>query len=160
MTARSRACSMARRAAGLRGADDGQVLLLSIAYGVLALVLVAVVVSASGVHLERKRLLALADLTALAAADAIDPDAYFSREAGDALVPLSDAAVRAEAAGHLSTAAPATGLDDVTLVDVRTDGRTATVTLSAVATPVWLTWVTEPWWDGIRLVVTSSARAG
>lgn len=144
--------------------DSGQVTILALGYALLALVLITVVVSASAVHLERKRLLALADLAVLDAADAIDAAAYYGRrgEPGDtgSLVLLGDDEVRAEVVDHLMAAAPESGLDDVVLVDASTDGRTARVTLHAVAHPPLLSWVLAPWSDGIDLVVTSSARAG
>ena len=47
--------------------DDGQIMILTIGFVVVALLLVTVVASAAGVHLERKRLLALADVLALEA---------------------------------------------------------------------------------------------
>ncbi len=97
--------------------DDGQVMLLAIGYAVIALLLVTVVVTATGIHLERKRLLALADLTALQAADALDPDAYFSRGSGDDLVVLGDAQVRAEVTDYLTTAAADARLDGLELVE-------------------------------------------
>ena len=50
-------------------------MILTIGFVVVALLLITVVASAAGVHLERKRLLALADLLALEAADAVDDDA-------------------------------------------------------------------------------------
>lgn len=144
--------------------DSGQVTILALGYALLAAVLITVVVSASAVHLERKRLLALADLAALDAADAIDTAAYYGRrgEPGDtgSLVVLGDDEVRAEVVDYLTTAALDAGLDDLRIVDARTDGRTATVTLHAVAHPPLLSWVLAPWSDGIDLVVTSSARAG
>jgi hypothetical protein len=147
--------------AGL-GPDSGQATWLAIGYALIALVLITVVVSASAVHLERKRLLALADLAALDAADAIDAAAYYGRR-GDvpgSLVVLGEGEVRAEVVDYLTAAAPEARLADLALVDARTDGRTATVTLHAVAHPPLLSWVLAPWSDGIDLVVTSSARTG
>jgi hypothetical protein len=139
--------------------DDGQVMLLAIGYAVIALLLVTVVVTASGIHLERKRLLALADLTALQAADALDLDAYFSRGSDDDLVTLGDVQVRAAVTDFLTTAAADARLDDLELVEARTDGHTVTVTLRALARPALVSWVTAPWSDGIELRVTSSARS-
>ncbi len=145
----------------LRSADDGQIMLLSIAYGVLALLLVTAVVSASAVHLERKRLLALADLAALDAADELDEAAYYARADGDALLVLSSARVRASVDEHLAASPAADRLDGLTVLSAGTpDGRTAEVTLGAVARPVLLSWVTAGWSDGIGLVVTARARAG
>ena len=65
-----------------RSRDDGQVMILTLGFVVVALLLITVVVSAAGVHLERKRLLALADLLALEAADAVGDDQYFAPGAG------------------------------------------------------------------------------
>lgn len=170
----------------LRGTDDGQVLLLSIGYALLALLLVTVVVSATGVHLERKRLLAVADQAALAGAQAFDADAYYRRQgaagedaggvgdgrpghAGDApgsadtpgLVLLSPPLVRSAVTDHLEASPGAARLEGLTLESATTpDGRTAVVTLRAVARPPLLSWVTAPWTDGIALHATSSARAG
>ncbi len=152
--------ALASRVARARG-DDGQVMLLSIAYGVLALLLVTAVVSASTVHLERKRLLALADLAALDAADALDEATYYGRADGDALLSLSSGAVRAAVDEHLAASPAAARLVGLTVLDAGTsDGRTAEVTLGAVARPALLSWVTAGWSDGIALTVTASARAG
>lgn len=144
-----------------RGDDDGQVMLLSIAFGVLALLLVTAVVSATGVHLERKRLLALADLAALDAADALDEDVYYTRGEGDAVLVLTSGRVRDAVEAHLAASPEAERLDELTVLHAGTsDGRTAEVTLGAVARPVLLSWVTAGWSDGIALTVSTSARAG
>ena len=75
--------------------DDGQIMLLSIAYGVVALALVLTVVSISAIYLERKQLLALADAVAAGAADAVDEDAYFGSDRGETPeLPLTDASVQ------------------------------------------------------------------
>lgn len=137
-------------------------MLLSIAYGVLALLLVTAVVSASSIHLERKRLLALADLAALDAADTVDEPDYYTRPDGaPAAVLLSDAGVRRAVDEHLAEAPEAARLTGLHVVRAGSpDGRTAEVTLGAMATPPLISWVTAPWSDGIALVVTSRARAG
>ena len=142
--------------------DDGQVLLLSIAYGVLALLLVTAVVSASSVHLQRKRLLALADLAALAAADALDHAAYYNGglSEDDSLVQLTPASVQAAARVHLASSPEAARFTDLTLVSATTeDGRTAEVRLRALAQVPLLSAVTAPWSDGVVLQVTARARA-
>ncbi len=144
----------------VRDDDSGQIMLLALAYGVLALLLVTTVASATAVHLERKHLFALADLAALGAADAMDDAAYFTREPGDSLLILDQRHVEEAVLSYLSEAGAQTDLDDVTLQSVTTDGRTVTVTLRAVARPALISWVTAPWSDGIELVVTASARAG
>ena len=73
----------AGRRAGLvdrlrRGDDEGRIALLALGFVVVAASLVLVVTAAAGVHLDRKRLLALADLAALDAADALSASAYYA----------------------------------------------------------------------------------
>ncbi|WP_225753961.1 pilus assembly protein TadG-related protein [Actinotalea sp. Marseille-Q4924] len=146
------------------GGDDGQIMLLSLCYAVIALLLVTVVVSASGVHLERKRLLAVADQAALAAADSMGEDAYYGRDparatADDGLVVLTETAVRTAVQEHLERSPGAARLTGLVVVGTSTDGRTAEVTLGAVARPPLISWVTAAWSDGIALRATSRARA-
>ena len=147
----------------MRRDDDGQVMLLSIGYGLLALLLVTVVVSATSVHLERKRLLDTADLAALAAADAIDVPAYYAGGPAPegSLVRLTPAHVRAAVEAHLAASPEAARLTDLAIVEATTtDGRTARVTLRAVAQIPLVSAITAPWADGIELQVTAQARAG
>ena len=147
-----------------RRGDEGQVLLLSLVYGLIAVLLVLVVVSASAVHLERKRLLGLADAAALDAADALDEDRYFALvEAGEPVtsVPLSDATVRAEASGYLvrqGAAARFVGLG-IGAGTGSPDGETAVVVLTARALPLLPSVVTERWEAGVPLRVTARARS-
>ncbi|RYV49596.1 hypothetical protein [Pengzhenrongella frigida] len=146
------------------GREAGQITLLSITFAALALLLVTVVVSATGVHLERKRLLILADDLALRAADSLDLDAFYRGQAQapveGAVVPLTDADVRRSVEAYLDQATRATGLEGLQVVEaVSPDGRTARVTLAAVARPALVSWVTAPWSDGIALRATASARA-
>jgi len=144
------------------GVDDGQVMLLTLCYAVIALLLVTVVVSASGVHLERKRLLAVADQAALAAADSMSAETYYGRvgtRGDDGLVVLTEAAVRDAVHQHLERSPGAARLGGLTVLSTSTDGRTAEVTLGAVAHPPLVSWVTAGWSDGIPLRATSRARA-
>ncbi|WP_243884286.1 pilus assembly protein TadG-related protein [Cellulomonas fengjieae] len=142
--------------------DDGQVMILTLGFVVVALLLLTVVVSAAGVHLERKRLLALADLLALEAADAVAEDRYFVPGAGRTAtgVPLTDASVRAGVDGYLrDNPGAATAWDELAVLDASSpDGRSARVHLGAVVRPVLVSWVLAPWSDGIALQAESVAR--
>lgn len=139
-------------------------LLLTLCYAVIALLLITVVVSASGVHLERKRLLAVADQAALAAADAMGEDVYYGRGPSatgrdGSLVVLTDASVRSAVEEHLERSPGAARLTGLTVLGTSTDGRTAEVSLGAVARPPLISWVTAAWSEGIALQATSRARA-
>jgi hypothetical protein len=138
-------------------------MLLAIAYGLLALLLVGVVASATAVHLDRKRLLVLADLAALEAADAVDVPAYYAdpRAEASAAVRVEPGDVAAAVEDFLATAPEAARFTDLVVVEATsTDGRTARVTLRATARVPLLSVVTAAWSDGIELVVTTQARAG
>ena len=108
-------------------AETGSTLLLTIFYCFLGLSIVLVVVSATTLYLERKRLFTVADGAALAAAEAFSLETV--RLEGDRLaIELDSVDVRAAAADYL--AVTATDLDDVELVRAASvDGQTATVTL-------------------------------
>ncbi len=149
------------RGAGERG-DEGQVLLLSLGFAVLAILLVLVVTAASAVHLDRKRLLATADLAALAAADQLDTE-YFRdpAAAGGRGIPLSDASVRAAVERYVAEhPEPNARWDRIRVLEASTpDGQTAVVRLGALTMPPLVTWVLDPWTDGIALEVEATARA-
>ena len=163
--ATTRALTWVRARIDRAGREAGQITLLSIAFATLALLLVTAVVSATSVHLERKHLLMLADDLALAGAESIDLDAFYGGRAAaptaGAVVPLTDDGVRRSVDAFLAAApGAAAGLDGLQVAQaISPDGRTARVTLTAVARPALISWVTAPWSDGILLRVTSSARS-
>lgn len=146
----------------LRG-DDGQVLLLALVYGLVAILLVLVVVAASAVHLDRKRLLALADGAALDAADAVDEAAYFeatAQESGLDAVPVTDAGVRDSVVAYLERQQAPSRFNDLA-VDVGStgtpDGSTAVVVLTARSLPFLPDLVAGDFRAGVPLRVTASA---
>lgn len=152
-----------RRLSARAREDDGQIMLLSIAYGLVALALVLTVVSVSAIYLERKQLLALADAVAADAADAVDEESYFGSDRGETpALPLTDASVQHAAQDYLA-AAPAGVVDFESLAIAQPtgtpDGTTAQVSLSAVVRPPLVTWAIAPWQDGFTVTVTSSAEA-
>ncbi|GAB2675746.1 pilus assembly protein TadG-related protein [Thalassiella azotivora] len=144
----------------LRRGDEGQVLLLVIAYAAIALLLVTVVIGASAVHLERKRLLAVADAAALDAADALDEAALYDAGAAPQGVPITDASVRRAVEEHLAGNVAAQDLEGLAVGSGTgtPDGRTAQVVLVARARVPIVSWVLEDWSDGVPLEVTARAR--
>lgn len=169
-TGRPRAVSGERRRTSRAGwahanEDDGQITLLAIAFAMLALLLVTAVVSATGIHLERKRLLALADALSLEAADGVRDDAVYDGQGqvpvAGGVIPLTDRDVARAVDEYLADNPEAAGRFEDLAVEatVSTDGRTAEVRLSAIAHPTLISWVTAPWSDGVVLHAQSSARA-
>jgi uncharacterized membrane protein len=141
------------------GSDNGSTLILTIFYGFLAMVLILIVVAATSLYLERKRLLTLADGAALAGAEAFDLGAV--RVAGDGsgavLRPaLASADVRAAAEEYLATA-PHGRMAELRVSDAASvDGQSATVSLSAYWRPPVLS-ILLP--EGVPLEVTAVARS-
>lgn len=138
-----------RLAARLRVADDeeGSVLLLTIGYAVLALAVVLVCVDATSLHLEQKRLDAVADAAALAGADGFTLDVVD----GSPVALLKDADVRAQARTLIEIAAP-----DVELIAAEApDGVSARVSVGQVwHPPVFSLFVPR----GVALTATATSR--
>jgi uncharacterized membrane protein len=145
--------------------DDGQIMLLTTAFVAFALLLVTVVVSATQVHLERKRLYELTDALALTAADSMTHETFYDGAADTpvegAVLTLTDASIRADVQDYLARNPGALrGLHDVAVTDASTaDGRTASLALAARARPAMISWVTQLWSDGIIVRAESRARA-
>jgi len=134
--------------------DEGSTLPLTIFFGMLSLALILVVVASTSLYLERKRLFSLADAAALVGAESFDladvtagPDGFRPT--------LRSPDVAAAVTAYLSGIP--IDLTELTLEKAATlDGRSATVTLSAVwHAPVLETFLPE----GVRIEVTSVARS-
>jgi uncharacterized membrane protein len=135
--------------------DEGSTLPLTIFFGVLCLVLILIVVDATSLYLERKRLFTVADGAALAGSEAFATDEV-------ALTPngfrptLRSQDVAAAATAYLA-GIPQPGFDALALTRADTDdGLSATVTLSADWHPPVLTAFVP---DGVRIEVTAVARS-
>lgn len=144
-----------------RDPEEGRIALLSLGFALVAMVLVLVVVSASAVHLQRKRLYALADAAAADAADAVDERAYYA--AGGVrgeTVPLSDATVRTSVRRYLLLAGAEQDLPGVVVAagTGSPDGVSADVVLDVVVVPPFAAFVPGPFADGVELRAASSAR--
>lgn len=134
--------------------DAGSTLLLTIAYGALALALIVVVVGATALLVERRRLFTLADGAALHAAEAFALE-QIAFDGEQPAPQLADAAVEQAAAEWLRIAP--TELDEVALVHARSvDAQTAEVTVAAVWRPPIASLLLP---DGVPLDVTVTARA-
>lgn len=134
--------------------EHGSTLLLTIFYCFLGLSLVLVVVSATSLYLDRKRLFTLADGAALAAAEAWSLDTV--QLDGDRLsLELDSAEVSTAAGAYLGDAVH--GLHDVELVRATSDdGQSATVTMRAV----WYAPIhTELLPVSVPIEVTATARS-
>jgi uncharacterized membrane protein len=127
--------------------QEGSVLPLTIGYAVLALLLVFVCVNATSLYIEQKRLDALADGAALAAADGF----VFTVNDGEPRADLTDDGVRAQAEDFVSAVDA-----DATLVSAESpDGVSARVTVSGVWHPPLVS-VFVP--AGVTLTATATSR--
>ena len=137
------------------GDEDGSTLLLTIFYGCLALVLILVVVAATSLYLERKRLFTLADGAALVGAEAFELDAV-AINAHELRPELSSADVAVAVEDYLASA-PHGAFEGLTVTQAESiDGRSATVSLTAYWRPPVLTLVLPA---GVPLDVTAVARS-
>ncbi|MET0991174.1 MAG: pilus assembly protein TadG-related protein [Lacisediminihabitans sp.] len=135
--------------------DTGSTLPLMIFYGFLSLVLILLVVAATSLYLERKRLFTLADGAALAGAESFDLDQVAVTANGPRPI-LTSPEVKSAVVDYLAEA-PTARFDNLH-VDraVSTDGSSATVELSAYWRPPVVSLLVP---RGIRLDVTAVARS-
>lgn len=139
-----------------RGREFGQILVLVMGYVVLCLMVASVVVGASAVHIEHRRLLSAADGAARAAADSFT---FADASAGEGLpgAVLSVDRVRGAVREFLTSSGATQRFEHFAVVDAGSpDGRSARVTLGAVVR-LPLVGVLLP--EGVRIEATSTARA-
>jgi hypothetical protein len=135
--------------------DDGSILPLTIFYGFLSLVLVLLVVSATSLYLERKRLFTLADAAALVGAEAFELDAVTLTPVG--YRPNLVSSEVADAVQEFVDSTPHREFESLTVDRAESvDGRSATVALSAYWRPPIVSLLVP---DGIRIDVTGVARS-
>ena len=134
--------------------ETGSTLLLTIFYGFLGLVLVLLVVAATSLYLERKRLFTLADGAALAGAEAFELDRVAMTPDGPR--PLLTSPDVTDAVSSYLALAPHS-FEGLAMERAETvDGRSATVQLSAYWRPPVVSLLVP---DGIRIDVTAVARS-
>lgn len=127
--------------------DEGSVLLLTLGYAVLALVAVLICTAATSLYLAQKRLDAVADAAALAAADGFE----LTIADGEPVASLSDADVREQA--QLMVAQIGGG---AVLVSADTpDGVSARVTVAGAWHPPVVTLFVP---GGLALEATATSR--
>ena len=135
--------------------DDGSILPLTIFYGVLSLLLVLLVVSATSLYLERKRLFTLADGAALVGAEAYDL-ADIATQGGGRRVDLNSADV-ASAVDDYIAGYPTGRFEQLAVERAGSDdGRSATVSLSSYWRPPLVSLLVP---SGVRIEVTAVARS-
>jgi uncharacterized membrane protein len=134
--------------------DDGSTMPLTMFFGALSLALILLVVSATSLYLERKRLFTLADGAALVGAEAFPLDAVNPTAQG--YRPTLRTADVSNAVGEYLGRSP-NDFEGLQVERAETvDGRSATVSLSAQWRPPVLS-VFVP--GGLRLEVTAVARS-
>jgi hypothetical protein len=139
-------------------------MLLTLGFTVVALLLVLVIAAATQVHLQRMRLLHVADELALDAADALDVESYYAGElpepGEEGVISLAPGALSEIAQARVADAAERAGLPPTAVVSAETTDRfTATVTVRTVVHPLFGIDALLPFADGVTLTATSSARA-
>lgn len=135
--------------------EEGSTLPLTIFYGFLGVVVVLLVVAATSLYLERKRLFTLADGAALVGAEAFLLDGV--RGAGSDYRPTLTTPDVASAVSAYLDGSPAADFTGLNLERAESeDGASATVELSAYWQPPVLTLLVP---DGLRIEVTALARS-
>jgi hypothetical protein len=137
--------------------EEGQVAVLIIGFVAISLLILAVVMAASSVYIERKKLLSVADGAAVAAADTFT---LADVEPGEgAPVPrLSDGAVNSAVQRYLAETGAAGRFNGLSVSGGTgsPESRTAHVELSAVVHPPMVNFLVP---EGVPITVFSDARS-
>ncbi|GGC87203.1 hypothetical protein GCM10011512_12640 [Tersicoccus solisilvae] len=136
--------------------ETGQTTVLIIGFVLLTLLVTSVVAGVTAVYIEHKKLLAIADSAALAAADTFD---LAGDGATTAPVPvLRSDRVNGAVRAYLDGLGPDAGVDGLAIGagTGTADGRTARIELHGVARPPLVTFLVP---DGIPVTATAQARA-
>jgi uncharacterized membrane protein len=135
--------------------ETGSTLLLTIFYGAMALVVVLLVVAATSLYLERKRLFTLADGAALVGAEAFELTDVTLIE-GSPHVTLDSAKVATSVEEYVASN-PLDSVKELSIVDASSpEGSSANVTLSAYWRPPLLSLLVP---EGLPIEVTAVARS-
>ncbi|WP_346763470.1 pilus assembly protein TadG-related protein [Arthrobacter sp. PAMC25564] len=137
--------------------EDGQLAVLIIGYVLVALLVTSVVIAASSVYIEHKKLLSMADGASVAAADSFTLGQLESA-GGTPTAVLSAGRVHSAAVDYLNRNAAFTRFGGlaVTPATGSPDGSTAVVVLSAAVHPPVVNFLVP---DGIRIEASSTARS-
>ena len=140
-----------------RSGDAGQLILLILAYTVIAGLLVTVVVNVSRVYLVRRSLVAAADGAALTAANQPDLAAVYS--GAGATLPLSPRGTGQAVRQYAQNAELADRFPGFRVVAVETDGVTVTVRLRAEVPMPFLNVLARRYAGGYPVDAVARARS-
>ncbi|MEJ1155773.1 pilus assembly protein TadG-related protein [Microbacterium marmarense] len=127
--------------------DEGSILILTLGYAVLAIVLILVCVDATSLYIAQKRLDAVADAAAIAAADGFT----LTVRDGAAIAELSSEAVLAEAQVQVDAVGQGANVVEAS----SPDGISARVTVAQTWRPPVMTLFVP---DGLGLESTATSR--
>lgn len=119
--------------AGLRSADDGSIMPLAVGFTTIAIALILLAAVITDVSLAHRRLYALTDAAARAAADSFEPTVD-----GEPGIAFDDEAVDARARQHVRTVGPPDGFGDIDVIGRTPDGVSVEVTITGRFSPALL----------------------
>ena len=139
------------------GDDEGQLLLLVLAYTVIAALLVTVVVDLSKVYLYRRALVASADGAALSAAN--EPDLASVYRGGNRVLPLSQTGARTAVRQYETDGDLDDRFDGFRVDEVATDGTVVRVRFEAVVHLPFANLLVGRWRGGYPVHATARAES-
>lgn len=130
--------------------DDGSIMPLAVGFTTIAVALILLAAVITDISLAHRKLYALTDSSARAAADSFEPSAD-----GEPGIEFADAAVSERARSHVRTVGAPDGFHTVRVDGHSPDGVSVEVTITGRFTPVLLSPFVP---DGIELRAESTVR--